>query len=394
MGHDEMKRALVAEETGRVLLVDDEEMIRAGYERALSRRGWTVETARDGIEAQTRLERNTFDVVVSDLNMPGPDGLEFLRLVHELDPDLPVVLMTGLPTLESSITAIQYGAFEYLLKPVLPDALAEVVRRAARVHRMAMLKRQALDLLGPEWRRLVDRTVLEQHFNRALDLLWVAFQPIVSWKNRSTFGYEALLRSREPTLANPGAFLEAAEQLGRLSDIGRTVRKRVAEVAGQLPDEVKLFVNLHSSDLNDDDLLDPGSPLALIAPRVVLEITERASLDGVKDVSSRVRHLRQLGFQLAVDDLGAGYAGLASFTQLDPEIAKLDMSLVRDIDTQARKQSIVGSMKKLCDELGILLVVEGVETIAERDTLLSLGCDLFQGYLFSRPEAGFPVPRW
>jgi EAL domain-containing protein (putative c-di-GMP-specific phosphodiesterase class I) len=381
-------------EEGRVLLVDDEEMIRTSYERTLTRRGWTVETASNGIEAEARLKGGAFDVVVSDLNMPGPDGLEFLGTVHRLDPDLPVILITGLPSLESSLTAIHHGAFEYLIKPVLPDRLAEVIRRAVSVRRLAVLKQQAFELLCPDWQQLADRNVLERQFDRGLELMWVAFQPIVSWPAQTIFGYEALLRSREPAMGNPEMFLQAAAQLARLPDIGRAVRAKVAGAAGQLPAGIKLFVNLHSSDLNDDDLFSPVAPLTAIASRVVLEITERASLDGVKDIDTRLRLLRQFGFQLAIDDLGAGYAGLSSFTQLEPEIAKLDMSLVRSIDTDPRKQAIVGSMKKLCDDLGILLVVEGVETPAERDTLRTLHCALFQGYLFARPEAGFPAPRW
>jgi EAL domain-containing protein (putative c-di-GMP-specific phosphodiesterase class I) len=127
---------------------------------------------------------------------------------------------------------------------------------------------------------------------------------------------------------------------------------------------------------------------------VVLEVTERASLHGVKHVPDGVRRLKALGFQVAIDDLGAGYAGLTSFTQLEPEVAKLDMSLVRGIDADSRRQHIVRSMRRLCNELGILVVAEGVETPAERDALAGLGCDLLQGYLFARPERGFKAPRW
>ncbi|MGH7439070.1 MAG: EAL domain-containing protein, partial [Polyangiaceae bacterium] len=99
---------------------------------------------------------------------------------------------------------------------------------------------------------------------------------------------------------------------------------------------------------------------------MVLEVTERASLHNTNNVVSAVARLKELGFQIAIDDLGAGYAGLASFTQLEPEVAKLDMSLVRGIDGDARRRSVVRSMKTLCDELEIAVVAEGVETTAER----------------------------
>jgi EAL domain-containing protein (putative c-di-GMP-specific phosphodiesterase class I) len=126
----------------------------------------------------------------------------------------------------------------------------------------------------------------------------------------------------------------------------------------------------------------------------VLEVTERASLDEVSNVAACVARLKALGFQIAIDDLGAGYAGLTSFTQLEPNIAKLDMSLVRGVDADSRRQSIIRSMKSLCDELGVLVIAEGVETTAERDTLAQLGCDALQGYLFGRPSRTFDRATW
>jgi EAL domain-containing protein (putative c-di-GMP-specific phosphodiesterase class I) len=151
-----------------------------------------------------------------------------------------------------------------------------------------------------------------------------------------------------------------------------------------------LFVNLHTQDLLDDDLYDASRPLARIAHRVVLEITERASLHSVHDVQGRIGRLRSMGFRIAIDDLGAGYAGLTSFAQLEPEVVKLDMSLVRDVHEQPTKQTLVRTMIAMCSELGMKVVAEGIETPAERATIVELGCDLLQGFLFARPEVAFP----
>jgi EAL domain-containing protein (putative c-di-GMP-specific phosphodiesterase class I) len=98
-----------------------------------------------------------------------------------------------------------------------------------------------------------------------------------------------------------------------------------------------------------------------------------------------VRSLRALGFRIAIDDLGAGYAGLTSFAILEPEVVKLDMSLVRGVNDEPIKRRLVSSMVTLCKELGILVVAEGIETEAERETLASVGCDLLQGFLLGRP---------
>ena len=127
---------------------------------------------------------------------------------------------------------------------------------------------------------------------------------------------------------------------------------------------------------------------------MVLEVTERASLEQVGDVQGAMARLRKLGYRIAVDDLGAGYAGLSSFSQLEPDVVKLDMSLIRDIDASKRKTSIVRSMIAVCArDLGTKVVCEGVETEAEHNTLQGIGATLLQGYLFGRPEREFGSPN-
>ena len=372
-------------------MIDDDAALLRAYKTALGLRGCVVETAADGTAALEKMDAAPFDVVVSDVSMPGLSGLEFLQAVRQRDLDVPVILITGEPNLDAAARAIEYGAFRYLVKPVEPKVLDDLVRTAGRLHRMAELKRQAFEVAGvPPISG--DRVGLEVRFVSALDRLWMAYQPVVSWKNRGVFGYEALLRSAEPSLPSPPEILDAAERLGRLRDLGRAIRQHVATDAAQAPPEALLFVNLHAADLMDDMLYDRSISLGKFAGRVVLEITERASLDIVRNVEPRIAKLKQMGFRLAVDDLGAGYAGLTSFTKLEPAIAKIDMSLVRGIDAHPQKRSIVRSVVRLCEELGMLVVAEGVEKPAERDALVELGCDLLQGYLFARPERGFQPP--
>jgi EAL domain-containing protein (putative c-di-GMP-specific phosphodiesterase class I) len=211
---------------------------------------------------------------------------------------------------------------------------------------------------------------------------------------QTVFGHEALLRCSEPSLPHPGAVLDAAERLDELELLGRTIRYKAAlPLLGDRHAKM-LFVNLHVRDLLDPMLLDRNAPLSQIANRVVLEITERSALDSVGDVRPRIAELREMGFRIAIDDLGAGYAGLTSFAQLEPEVVKLDMSLVRGIDTSPTKQRVVLSMTTLCRDMGMLVVGEGVETPAERDTLLALGCELHQGFLYARPSPSFPEITW
>jgi EAL domain-containing protein (putative c-di-GMP-specific phosphodiesterase class I)/ActR/RegA family two-component response regulator len=374
-----------------VLFVDDDAAIRSTSKRILNFAGLAVETMESGTAALRWLGAGGKpDVIVTDLLMPGIHGLEFVRSVRLLDLDVPIIVMTGNPSLETAISTIAYGVHRYLVKPVPPAELASLVRAAASLHRMAILKRRALEFCETSGWQLGDRAALEPHFDRALEQLWMAFQPVVNIRDRTVFGYEALMRSTEPTLNRADLLLLAAERLGRVHELGRRVRRLVAESAARAPEGALLFVNLHSVDLNDEDLLAPNAALSAHARRIILEITERSALDRVHDVRGSIAALRELGYRIAIDDLGAGYAGLSSFGQLEPDIAKLDMSLIRSIDASQRKQSIVRSMIEVCTaELGTMVVCEGVESEAERDTLVGLGADLLQGYLFGRPERAF-----
>src|SRR5258708_13379397 len=203
--------------------------------------------------------------------------------------------------------------------------------------------------------------------------MWMAYQPIVSWSRREVFGFEALLRSRESALPHPGAILDAAERLERLPELGRAIRARASAPTGGMPKDAVLFVTLHTHDLLDDQLFDRERPLARMANQVVLEITERASLHHIRDVQARVSRLREMGFRIAVDDLGAGYAGLTSFAHLEPEVVKVDMSLIRGLDQSPTKQKLLRSIVGLCRDLEIRMIAEGIETVEERDTLVPLG---------------------
>lgn len=376
----------------RLLLVDDEDEVRRAFERLLAREGYEIESASNGREAFEKVAAGAFDVIISDVAMPEMNGVEFLRKVRERDLDVPVILITAAPELTAAIRAVELGAFRYLTKPVQPRQLFEVVERAHQLHRLARLKREALKLVGDGGHALGDRASLEARFDAALGGIKLAYQPIVSVKERAVLAYEGLLRTDEATLARPDHFLAAGERLGRLHDLGRLARAAVARDAATAPEHARLFVNVHAQDLMDEMLYEPATPLAGIARRVVIEITERAPLDNIRDLRDRVARLRKLGFRIAVDDLGAGYAGLTALAHLEPEVAKLDMTLARGIDEDAAKQRIVRSMVSLCQEMKVEMMVEGVETAAERDTLIACGCDTFQGYFFSRPGFGFATP--
>lgn len=375
----------------RVLLVDDDPLVRAALARTLRHRGIPLEEAADGVSALEILREGRIAVVLSDINMAGMNGIELLRAIRAVDLDVPVILLTGVPSVETAAQAIRLGALEYLTKPSTPDQIVSSVRRAYTLGALARAKRDALEQeIDPRFRS-GDRASLEAAFARFLETGWVAFQPIVR-ADGTLLGHEALLRSKEPALPHPGAVIEAAERLGQIRTLGRHIRWLVSEAMVQREDDV--FVNLHPTEIFDDELLDPNRSIGAIADRVVLEITERAALEDIEETRVRIEILRSHGYRIAIDDLGAGYAGLSAFAALDPNVCKLDMSLVRDVDRLPKKRRLVETMAQLCRDLGILVVAEGVETRAELDCLRECRCDLYQGYLLGRPGPPFPEFAW
>ncbi len=375
--------------TRRVLIVDDDSAVLQASALLLGRAGFTVDSASSGERAMQLLQDRTYSAILSDINMEGMSGLDLLRAIRERDLDTPVLLITGGPSLSTAIDAMAWGAHRYLLKPVSPDELIEAVTRAVMLSNLARLKREAFALHSTAVLPVDDRAALEATFSRALDRLEMVLHPIYSMKERRAIGFEALMRSGEPSLQNPVAMLDTAGLLGRQAELTRTIYQRVAAKAAELPKHRLLFVNVHPPDLLDPSLHGMGSPLAPYASQIVLEITERASIERMGDITDVVRDLRLLKYRLAVDDLGTGYAGLASFTQLSPDMVKLDRSLITGIDTNPVKQRVVSAMTTLCADLGMQVISEGIETVAERDTLVGLGADLLQGYLFGQPSAKF-----
>jgi EAL domain-containing protein (putative c-di-GMP-specific phosphodiesterase class I)/CheY-like chemotaxis protein len=372
---------------GLVLIVDDEAAIRFGVSEALSYAGYEVEAVGDGEEALQRIGARRFEAVLSDISMPGMDGVELLRRVRRLDFDLPVILLTGDPRLETAIQAVDAGALRYLQKPVSLAEIETALETAVRLCRLARWKRDSLAYLG-EHRLMADPHALEWALDEALKSVFLAAQPIVRAADGSLFGRELLLRSTTPRLPDPQAVLEAAERLGRVRDVGRVVRRLAAGVA--VPLGTCLFINVHSLELEDEELHSRQGPLTSSAKDVVLEVTERGRIDAVSDLTRRVARLRSLGYRIAVDDFGAGYAALNSFASLRPDIAKLDMALVRSVDRDPYRRRLVTSVTSMCRDLGILLVAEGIETEAEKTTLIELGCDLLQGFLIGPPQPVSP----
>lgn len=378
----------------RVLVIDDEPAVLKVIGLVLQRRGFAVDTMSSAKAALAQIPQQKYHAILSDIIMPEMTGVEFLRELRRHDLDVPVILMTAGPTLDSAIDAVEYGAQQYLLKPVEPDALVTAVGRAVALGELARAKRDALTGGGPRPVSLDERADLEAVLKRAYGSIRIAFQPIVSMKARSLFGYEALMRCDEALFTSYAALLTASERVAWRPLMARTIYQRIASACADLPDDALLFVNVHPWDAQEGLLTGSDAPLEPLARSIVLEISDRTPAPHVEAFANGLPALRGAGYRVAVDDLGTGGSGMGIYTRLTPDFVKLDGRLVGGIDTDVASARMTRGMYALCRELGVTVIAEGVESAGERDALLAIGADLAQGHRFGMPGATFDAPRF
>ena len=232
----------------------------------------------------------------------------------------------------------------------------------------------------------------------------VAFQPIVDLETFRPFGYEVLgrARSRERGIAHrPDHLLELAHARGTLLRLDRAWRalaiSRIA--AATVPGELRWFFNVDSRCIDDPEHTSGFTRATLEAAglndlQVVIELGERDPLLDATRLARLVPSYAQQGFAIALDDLGAGHASLNRLVELRPDVAKLDMKLVRGIDSDAYRLALLRSLVRFADEVGMILIVEGIETAAELTAVRRLGVAFGQGYLLGRPRELPDAWRW
>lgn len=370
----------------RILVIDDEPVIRRGVARALSARGYEIVEAGSGAEGLALAQTCAPDVALVDFHMPqGLDGLQVLHALAEQVPSCARVLMTAhWPDPELWIRAVNDGRIHRSLpKPFQTSALLEAVERALRDIAPlagALREERAIAEARAAWAEARDGACLR-----------VAFQPIVSAAEPTrALAVECLLRSTHPRLRTPLDVLGAVERAGEVLPFCEVVHREIAAQLPRLSPDLRVFVNVHPLLLGVDDPLPWMAPLLPWASRVVLEVTERAALPEQGIWERNARLLRAQGFEFAVDDLGSGYNGLLVLADLQPAFIKIDMGIVRHIHAHPRKQRLVELVVRFANASSDSVIAEGIETAEEAEVLQRAGVHLFQGYLYGRPS--FEVP--
>ena len=232
------------------------------------------------------------------------------------------------------------------------------------------------------------------------DRLTTHFQPIVSTQNPNhVFAYEALLRGRQTDgqLVPPSEIFGvalAANLLNQLERAGRAATVRAASEAGIT---TKVFINFNPSTIYDPvfclrNTLNAIAHSHLTPEQVVFEVIESTEVKDTKHLLRVLNFYRERGFQVALDDMGAGYSSLNLMTKLKPDYIKLDLELIHCVDQDPYKAQIAAKMLELAQSLGLKTIAEGIETEGEWEWARQHGADYVQGFLFARPAYPPPVP--
>ena len=233
-------------------------------------------------------------------------------------------------------------------------------------------------------RRQVFEVVLESR-------VYSVYEPIVDVSTRTVFGYEALARGPEGTeLHAPMALFGAAIEQDLVFQLDCLCRQSGLAGARDLPGGAKLFLNVRPTTIHDPNfraeaLCRTLETCKLSTSDVVFEISEQESI-GNFDIFREVRdYYRKLGFQIALDDTGAGYASLEAVMELSPDFIKVDRAFVQGIDEDLARQELLRALRSVADQLGARIIGEGLDTLAELETLGRLGIPFGQGWLFGKP---------
>lgn len=380
----------------RVLTLDDFAPNTALVRHILNQAGLPgVAELHDSTRLESVMADTDPDLVLLDLRMPDRDGFDVLQAIRRQAAAayLPVIVVTADSHRDSIERALALGAHDFLTKPFNPTELVLRVRNLL-LHRLAYKElrrsrtslRTRLDVFEPDSTRDSDpaqtrATILD---TIADDGIAVALQPIVDMRNGDLLGAEALARFPDGPLGSTAGWFAAARDVDVGADLEIAAACKAARLLPSRPAGTWLSLNFSPATIvsRGRSLLDDG----VAWDRVVVELTEHVPVEDYEALNVALQPLRDAGARVAVDDTGAGFASLRHILDLHPDVIKIDIGITRGVDRDRSRAAIAGMLVGFADKIGICVVAEGVETEAERATLVELGAVLGQGYLLGRPE--------
>jgi EAL domain-containing protein (putative c-di-GMP-specific phosphodiesterase class I)/DNA-binding NarL/FixJ family response regulator len=378
----------------RVLLADDEEEVLdvmtdlMASDPAID----VVGRARDARQAIDLARAAAPDVALVDVRMPG-GGAVAARGIRRDSPPTRVVAVSADSHAEAVLAMLDAGATGYVGKEEPVEQILRAVHRAVdgkaslAVSSLASMTEQLVERGSDRTAR--ERRVASDRISRTIEGsgIDVVFQPIVDLFGGGVAGLEALVRFRgTPRHRSPEAWFAEAASVGLLPELEITAIELAIAHLDRIPAGTYLSVNLSPGTICSEEL---PRVLGDRGHRLMLEVTEGPLADEEGAVAC-LRSLRDLGVKIAIDDVGAGYAGLSRVVALSPDFIKLDRSVVAGVATDPFRRSLIQRLASFATDVGIGVIAEGIETEADLEELRALSVPFGQGFHLGRPG---PLPE-
>lgn len=383
-----------------ILVVDDEPFVVTLAVRMLGKLGiTTVSTATNGEDALAQLDAGDFhpDVILCDLNMPGMDGIAFLRHLSERDLACAVGLVSGedkrvLQSVADLADAHRLKVLGHLSKPLGLPPLQGLLEKAL-----------AVDGGGRGGGGFTSLTPEQVEAGIAAGYVEPYFQPKVEVATGRLVSVEALARWRDPDggLLGPGAFIPVAEENGLIDDLTEAVMAQAFECGANWAVDgllIKVAVNVSMESLKRLDypewVVGMAGAAGMDPTQVILEVTESRLMEDVAATLEILSRLRLKGIGLAIDDYGTGFSTMQQLKRIPFTELKVDGSFVTGAPSDGEARAMLESSVGLAKALDLTLVAEGVEEKAEWDLVAAVGGDVVQGYFVAKPMPGDQIPAW
>ncbi|MDD3375561.1 MAG: EAL domain-containing protein [Candidatus Omnitrophica bacterium] len=369
----------------RILVVDDEQSISKTLKLLLETRGYDVDVAETGREALEKALKKP-DIILLDLVLPDIPGFDVCRKLRENKTTrlIPIIILSVRYLYEDKVEGLYLGADDYITKPFEYEELFARVEAVIRRRQMFDDTEKENSPVIVELRRIIDEKLITPFF-----------QPIYLLKPFKLYGLEVLSRPpMQSILSNPEMLFEAALRFGFYKELEMTCWKKAFEVLSSGSYSNRIFLNCNPYLVESAEFLTIKSLISdynISSKDVVLEITERSGITDYRMFFDRLREYQKDGLCVAIDDVGGGYASFESIVEISPNLVKIDISIIRDLDKNPLKASVVKFIIGFCKENNIISVAEGIERKEELDVLLDLGVDAGQGYFLGMPSPEIKV---
>lgn len=376
-----------------VLVADDDPAVQSALIALISRRAPGVHVAgcaADADEAVALASRTRPAVALIDVHMPAGGGARATAEILRVSPRTKVLAISASADRSAVVGMLEAGASGYIVKGCSGKEILGAI--ASALQGRSTLSSDVTGGVIEELREQKDAqrradehlSTRKERVRRAARDLTMVGQPIRDLKSLEIVGIEALARFHGVSRRKPYLWFEEARELG----LGRELEIAAARLAWKaldvLPPNVFLAVNASPMVIGSSTF--QRAIEAHFASRLVLELTEHAPVSDYGRLRLRLQSLRARGVRVAVDDAGAGFASLRHILLLNPEIIKLDISLISRIASDRGAQALAKGLISFADAIGAMIVAEGVETAEQRATLLELGVRHGQGFLLGRPQ--------